>query len=309
MDNFILISIPLFVFMGVVLQHSGIAEKLYEMIQKWIGGIPGGLAMGTVVICTVFAAMAGISAAATVTMGTIALPSMFKYNYHKDLAVGSISAGGALGILIPPSVLMIIYGLFADESIGKLFAGGVFPGLMLAIFFIVYIAIRAWMNPALAPAVPKAERATWREQMRSLKGVMLPIILVIVVLGSIFKGIATPTEAAAVGAMGSLVCALVNGTLNWTIMICTPVFVPLVKSLGFDPVWFGVPFIVNMEMAYLTPPFGFNLFYMKTIVPTDVSMMDIYRSIIPFVLLQLLTLILLIFFPQIVIWLPNLLIK
>ncbi|WP_419657841.1 DctM14: C4-TRAP dicarboxylate transport system permease [Desulfosarcina variabilis str. Montpellier] len=382
MDNFILISIPLFVFMGVVLQHSGIAEKLYEMIQKWIGGLPGGLAMGTVVICTIFAAMAGISAAATVTMGTIALPSMFKYNYHKDLAVGSISAGGALGILIPPSVLMIIYGLFADESIGKLFAGGVFPGLMLAVFFIVYIGIRAWINPALAPPVPKDERATWSEKISALKGVLLPIILVMVVLGSIFKGVATPTEAAAVGAMGSLVCALVNGSLNWKIikmacyftlslscmiiwiiiggscltsvytaigavdlikelvtmlpvsryvvliglqsslfllgmvldpggiiMICTPVFVPLVKSLGFDPVWFGVLFIVNMEMAYLTPPFGFNLFYMKTIVPTDVTMMDIYRSIIPFVLLQLLTLILLIFFPQIVMWLPNLLIK
>ncbi len=382
MDNFILISIPLFVFMGVVLQHSGIAEKLYEMIQKWIGGVPGGLAMGTVVICTIFAAMAGISAAATVTMGTIALPSMFKHHYHKDLAVGSISAGGALGILIPPSVLMIIYGLFADESIGKLFAGGVFPGLMMAMFFIVYIGIRAWMNPDLAPPVPREDRASWSEKMSSLRGVLLPIALVVVVLGSIFKGIATPTEAAAVGAMGSLVCALINGTLTWNvvkmacyftlslscmiiwiiiggscltsvytaigavdlikelvtmmpvskyvvliglqsslfllgmvldpggiIMICTPVFVPLIKSLGFDPVWFGVLFIVNMEMAYLTPPFGFNLFYMKTIVPTDVSMMDIYRSVLPFVLLQLLCLILLILFPQIVLWLPNLLIQ
>ena len=182
MNNFILIAIPLFVFMGLVLQHSGIAEAMYEMMYKWVGGIKGGLAMGTVVICTIFAAMSGISGAATVSMGVIALPSMLKHDYHKNIAVGSISAGGALGILIPPSVLMIVYGVFAGESIGALFAGGVIPGFLLALMFILYIGIRCHFNPAMGPAVPKSERATWGEKMTSLRAVILPIVLIFLVL-------------------------------------------------------------------------------------------------------------------------------
>lgn len=382
MNNFILTSIPLFVFMGIVLQHAGIAEAMYEMMHKWIGGMRGGLAVGTVVICTLFAAMSGVSGAATVSMGVIALPSMLKHDYHKGLAVGSIAAGGALGILIPPSVLMIVYGVFAGESIGALFAGGVFPGLLLALLFVLYIAVQSYLNPTLGPAVPKGERASWREKMVSLRAVILPIALIFVVLGSMFLGIATPTEAAALGALGSLACAAASRTLTWEvvrrsshhalglscmiiwiiiggscltsiytavgavefiremvsalpvsryvvligmqatliflgmlldpggiIMICTPVFVPVIKALGFDPVWFGVLFIVNMEMAYLTPPFGFNLFYMKSIVPPTISMIDIYKSVLPFVLLQLTCLALLILFPEIVTWLPSILIK
>jgi tripartite ATP-independent transporter DctM subunit len=382
MDNFILTAIPLFVFMGIVLQHSGIAAAMYEMMYKWVGGIRGGLAIGTVIICTFFAAMSGISGAATVAMGVIALPSMLKHNYHKDIAVGCISAGGALGILIPPSVLMIVYGVFAGESIGALFAGGVVPGILLALMYVVYIAIRSHLNPALGPSVPKEERATWQEKMASLRAVILPILLILLVLGTIFKGIATPTEAAAIGALGALLCAAVSRTLTWTvfkqssfqalnlscmviwiiiggscltsiytavgavdfikemvsvlpvsryvilagmqvsliflgmlldpggiIMICTPVFVPVIKALGFDPVWFGVLFIVNMEMSYLTPPFGFNLFYMKSIVPSDISMMDIYKSVIPFVGIQAACLVLLIVFPKLVMWLPSVLIK
>jgi len=382
MNNFILIAIPLFVFMGIVLQHSGIAEAMYEMMYKWIGGIRGGLAMGTVVICTFFAAMSGISGAATVAMGVIALPSMLKHNYHKNIAVGSISAGGALGILIPPSVLMIVYGVFAGESIGALFAGGLVPGILLAVLFIAYIAIRSHFNPILGPAVPKEERADWRERLISLRAVILPIILIFLVLGTIFKGVATPTEAAAIGALGALLCAALAGKLTWAvftsslqqslglscmviwiiiggscltaiytalgavdfirdmvsvlpvsryvvlfgiqlsliflgmlldpggiIMICTPVFVPVIKALGFDPVWFGVLFIVNMEMSYLTPPFGFNLFYMKSIVPESVTMIDIYKSVLPFVGLQAFCLLLLIVFPQLVTWLPSVLIQ
>ncbi len=217
MNNFILIAIPLFVFMGIVLQHSGIAEAMYEMMYKWVGGIRGGLAMGTVVICTFFAAMSGISGAATVAMGVIALPSMLKHNYHKNIAVGSISAGGALGILIPPSVLMIVYGVFAGESIGALFAGGLIPGFLLAFMFIVYIGLRSHFNPAIGPAVPVSERATWGEKMTSLRAVILPIILILLVLGTIFKGVATPTEAAAIGALGALVCALFAGRLSWKV--------------------------------------------------------------------------------------------
>jgi tripartite ATP-independent transporter DctM subunit len=382
MENFILTSIPLFIFMGILLQHSGIAENMFEMMHKWIGGIRGGLAMGTIIICTFFAAMSGISGAATVTMGVIALPSMMKHNYHKSLAVGSISAGGALGILIPPSVLMIVYGVFAGESIGALFAGGVIPGFLLAFMFIVYIGIRSHFNPSLGPAVPKEERATWGERIVSLKAVILPIVLIFLVLGVIFKGIATPTEAAAIGALGALSCAALSRKLTWKvfkdtsyqtlglscmiiwiiiggscltstytaigavdfiseivaalpvskyiiligmqlsliflgmlldpggiIMICTPVFVPLIKTLGFDPIWFGVLFIVNMEMSYLTPPFGFNLFYMKSIVPSSITMIDIYKSVIPFVGIQALCLILLILFPELATWLPSVIIK
>jgi len=382
MDNFILTALPLFIFMGILLQHSGIAESLYEMIYKWIGGVRGGLAVGTVVICTVFAAMSGISGAATVTMGVIALPSMMKHDYGKEICVGCISAGGALGILIPPSVLMIVYGVFAGESIGALFAGGVFPGLVLAGMFVVYILIRCQLNPDIGPAIPVENRASWNEKFRSLWAVVPPILLIIAVLGAIFKGVATPTEAAAIGALGALLCALFSKKLTWKvlktasyntldlscmiiwiiiagscltaiytavgavdfmqevvnalpvsryviligiqitllflgmildpggiIMICTPVFVPLIKSLGFDPVWFGVLFIVNMEMAYLTPPFGFNLFYMKAIVPPSISMGDIYKSVAPFVAIQLLCLVLLILFPQLVLWLPSIVIK
>ncbi len=382
MNDFILTSIPLFVFMGILLQHSGIAEALFDMMHKWVGGIKGGLAIGTIIICTFFAAMSGISGAATVTMGVIALPAMLKYKYNVKLASGSIAAGGALGILIPPSVLMIIYGIFAGESIGALFAGGVIPGFLLSLLFIAYIAIRCYFNPDMGPAIPKADRAGWPEKFAALKAVILPILLITLVLGVIFKGIATPTEAAAMGALGALLCAAVSRKLTWSvfkessfhtlglscmiiwiiiggscltrtytavgavdfirelvsalpvskylilfgiqmtllflgmildpggiIMICTPVFVPVIKSLGFDPVWFGVLFIVNMEMSYLTPPFGFNLFYLKSIVPRSVTMLDIYKAVIPFVGIQALCLLLLILFPQLVTWLPSLIIN
>ncbi len=381
-QNFILSGIPLFIFMGMVLQKSGLAGALYDMVYKWVGGLRGGLAVGTVVICMLFAAMTGTSGAATVSMGLIAMPSMLGHGYDNKMVMGSIAAGGALGILIPPSVLMIVYSLFAGESVGALFAGGILPGLLLGGLFIVYILIRCLINPKLGPAVPKEDLPSWSEKLVALKAVTLPIALILAVLGTIFWGLATPTEAAAIGAIGSLACAAVVGGLSWRmfketsyeslrlscmviwiiiggscfsslytaigavefikevvnampvgrwvvmigiqlsffvlgmlldpgaiIMVCTPVFVPLIKSLGFDPVWFGVLFIVNMEMAYLTPPFGFNLFYMKAIAPAGVTMLDIYKAIIPFVGVQALCLALLMLFPEIVTWLPNLLIK
>ncbi|MFC1860916.1 TRAP transporter large permease subunit [Chloroflexota bacterium] len=382
LDNFVLVAAPLFIFMGMVLERSGIADSLYTMMYRWIGGLRGGLAVGTVIICTVFAAMTGISGAATVTMGVIALPSMLRHNYDKEIAVGCISAGGALGVLIPPSTLMILYGIFAQVSIGQLFAAGIFPGLVLSSLFITYIIIRCRIQPHLGPSVPLNEKATWEEKFVSLKGVILPIFLIILVLGTIFMGVTTPTEAAAMGALGSLVCAAIHRKLNWgtikessyqtlrvacmlvwiiiggvcftrvytaigaidfmretitalpvspylilvgmqflliflgmlmdpggIIMITTPVFVPIISTMGFDPVWFGALFIVNMEMGYLTPPFGFNLFYMKAIVPKSISMGDIYRSITPFVCLQLIGLVLLIVFPQIALWAPSMLFR
>ena len=381
-QNFILSGIPLFIFMGMVLQKSGLAGALYDMVYKWVGGLRGGLAVGTVVICMLFAAMTGTSGAATVSMGLIAMPSMLRRGYDKKMVMGSISAGGALGILIPPSVLMIVYSLFAGESVGAMFAGGVLPGILLGLLFILYILVRCFFDPGLGPAIPQAERPTWRERLVALKAVTLPIALILAVLGTIFWGLATPTEAASIGAVGSLVCAAVVGGLSWDmfretsreslrlscmviwiiiggscftslytaigavdfikevvnampvgrwvvlfgiqttffflgmlldpgaiIMICTPVFVPLIKSLGFDSVWFGILFIVNMEMAYLTPPFGFNLFYMKAIAPADITMIDIYKAIIPFVGVQALCLLILMLFPEIVLWLPRLLIR
>ncbi|MBU4277186.1 MAG: TRAP transporter large permease subunit [Proteobacteria bacterium] len=378
-QNFILSGIPLFIFMGVVLQKSGLAGALYEMVYKWVGGIRGGLAVGTVIICMFFAAMTGTSGAATVSMGLIAIPSMLNRGYDKKMVMGSISAGGALGILIPPSVLMIVYSLFAGESVGAMFAGGILPGLLLGGLFILYILIRCLLDPKMGPAIPRHELPSWRERILALRAVALPVALILAVLGTIFWGLATPTEAAAIGAVGALICAAAVGSLSWRvfqeagfeslrlscmvvwiiiggscfaslytaigavdfikqvvdalpvgrwmvllgiqlsffvlgmlldpgaiIMICTPVFVPLVKSLGFDPVWFGVLFIVNMEMAYLTPPFGFNLFYMKAIAPPGVTMVDIYKAILPFVAVQAVCMAILMLFPEIVLWLPNL---
>lgn len=382
MRNFILTAIPLFIFMGIVLQHSGLAGALYDMMYKWLGPIRGGLAIGTIIVCMLFAAMTGVSGAATVSMGLIALPTMFKYKYDKKIAMGCISAGGALGILIPPSVLMIVYGVFTGESIGALYAGGLMPGVLLGFLYVVYITIRCFFQPELGPSIPKDERVSWKEKLVSLKAVILPVLLIIIVLGMIFKGISTPTEAAAIGAMGSLLCAVISRKLTWNIfktasydtlklscmilwiiiggscfsslytavgavdliketigslplsryvilagmqiiliilgclmdpggiiMICAPIMVPVIKALGFDPVWFGVLFIVNMEMAYLTPPLGFNLFYMKAIVPKSITMGDIYKSVTPFVGLQALALIICILFPEIIVWLPRSLIK
>jgi tripartite ATP-independent transporter DctM subunit len=381
-NSFVLLAIPMFIFMGCMLEKSGIAKDLYEMMFKWMGPIRGGLAFGTVTICAIFAAMVGITGAATVSMGLVALPSMLQYGYDKKIAIGCISAGGALGVLIPPSVLMIILGLYTNTSIGALYAGGILPGIMLAIFFIIYIFIACLIKPEWGPALPPEARATWKEKFVALKAVILPIALIVGILGSIFAGAATPSEAAALGAVGSIVCAAIYKSFNWPtlrdalqttlrlscmvmwiifgasvftalytaigahdltrqllsyiagdrwgvvvvmqiiwmimgcfldpngiIMITAPIFFPIINSLGFDPVWFGVLFVINMEMGYLTPPFGFNLFYMQAIAPKGVVMVDIYRSIIPFVGLQALGLVVCMIFPEIILYLPKVLIR
>jgi len=376
-SNFLLLAIPFFVFMANLLESSGLADDLYESFYRWMGRLRGGLAMGTVIICAIFAAMAGISSVATVTMGLVALPSMIKRGYNKHLAVGSVAGGGALGILIPPSLVLILYGAETDVSIGKLFLGGMAPGILLALLFIVYIAIRSFINPALCPAVE--ERYTAREKVLALKAVVLPMILVFMVLFSIYSGVATPTEAAAGGAFGALICCafkrrltkdvfstavmktlVLSGMIMWIVigaeafthvlaysrvqmkilevitglqvhpwiiligiqvmyfvlgmildpagivLLTIPIVFPVISALGFDPLWFGILFTINMEMAYLTPPFGFNLFIMKTIVPPNITIQDIYRSIIPFVMLQALCLIIVMLFPSIATWLPSL---
>jgi len=377
MNKFTLVAVPLFIFMAMILERSGVANDLYDMMYLWFGPVRGGLAIGTVVICAIFAAMCGISGAAVVSMGTIALPSMLKRNYDKLMAVGCINSGGGWGILIPPSVIMILYALISGESVGKLFAGGVFPGLMLLVMVSSYIAIRCYFQPHLGPDLPAEERGDWKKKLAAFKAVLLPIIIVLMVLGSIIGGITTPTEAAAMGVLGALISALVYRQLTWKLvmeacirtyrltgmimwilfgaycfsaayhgmgaphfiedlmkyipggpwgtivfiqvvifllamvldpagimMITVPIFLPFVKAHGFDPLWFGILFTINMEIGYMTPPFGFNLFYLKGIVPPSITMGDIYRSVIPFTIVESTGLALVMIFPQIAIWLP-----
>ena len=373
-----LMAIPLFVFMAILLEKSGVANDLYDMMHQWWGGLRGGLAIGTVLICVIFAAMSGISGAAVVTMGTIALPKMLERGYDKKLALGAINAGGGWGILIPPSILMVLYALLTEVSVGRLFAAGVGPGLTLFILVSIYIGGRCWLQPELGPALPLEERASWSMKFRSLKAVILPIMIVTIVLGAIFGGFATPTEAAAIGVFGALLATGINGQLSkevihrasietlkltalvmWILfaahafstaytalgaqslisnvmdmipggrwgalffmlmvlfflgmvldpvgimLITLPVFLPVVRDAGFDPIWFGILFIIMMEVGYMTPPFGFNLFYLKGVAPPDVTMGDIYASVFPYVVVTLIGVVLIILFPAIALFLPQ----
>ncbi|KFI32432.1 TRAP dicarboxylate transporter subunit DctM [Haematobacter missouriensis] len=379
MSNATLMAIPLFVFMATMLEKSGVAGDLYDMMHKWWGGVRGGLAIGTVMICVIFAAMSGISGAAVVTMGTIALPKMLERGYDKKLALGAINAGGGWGILIPPSILMVLYSLLTEVSAGRLFAAGIGPGLLLFVLVSIYILVRCLIQPQMGPSLPKEQRADWGEKFRSLRSVILPILIVVSVLGAIFGGFATPTEAAAIGVFGSLVATAVNGKFNRSVLwdsaistlrlttmimwilfaahafstaytalgaqtliehlmsfipggkwgslafmlgvlfilgmvldpvgimlITLPVFLPVVQSYGFDPIWFGILFIIMMEVGYMTPPFGFNLFYLRGVAPPEVTMGDIYNSVIPYVLVTLLGVLLIILIPDIALYLPRL---
>jgi len=376
--NFILVSAPLFILMAVVLEGSGIAEDLFETMYVWLGGVPGGLLTGTIIICAIFAAMSGISGVATVTMGLIALPAMLKRGYDRKMCIGGIMCGGALGIIIPPSVIAILYGSITGTSVGKLFMGGFIPGIMIAGVMIFYTTVKCVRNPKYGPPVPVEERANFRAKMASLKYIIFPLLLIVLVLGVIYSGICTPTEASAIGAFGALLCSLIKRNLTWksmkaaTIrtlnitcmalwivfaaksfssiytaggasdfilslvqnlaipplmmiwimqviffilgmfidpvgmcMICSPVFLPIVTNLGFDPTWFGILFILNCGMAYITPPFGFNLFYMRAIAPADCTMGEIYVSVWPWVICEAVVLMLVMFFPIIGMWLPN----
>ncbi len=374
----ILVTVPLFLFMGSLIRYSGIAEAAYDAVYKLIGHIHGGLAIGTVKVCTIFAAVTGITPPATITMAQIAYPSMMKYGYDRSIAIGAIAAGGALGALIPPSVPFIFYGLLARVSIGDLFLAGVVPGLMLAVFYGLYIGIRCRIQPEIGPALPRDQRFTVREKALAVVNIWPFAVLIFIVLGIIWGGVATPAEAAAFGAAGAFVINLIYGRLTWEvlrdsmattvkltgmglwiligatiylnifnrmgsqdlltelvlsmpggtngillmmmliilvlgmvmddwaiIMLCTPLFVPILDQLGVDKLWFGALMIVNIQIAYLTPPFGFVLFWLRGVLPRDVSMGDIYGSVGPFVALQILGLTLIFLFPGIAVWLPN----
>ena len=382
MTNEILIAIPMFLLMAGVLQYTGIAGEAFDMIYKWAGGIRGGLAMGTILICTVFAAITGISGAATIAMAVIAIPAMRKYGYDKKLCAGCVAAGGVLGIVIPPSINMIIFATVARVSVGRLFFGGVIPGVIVALLHIILIGIRSYLSPQLAPLVPVEERASLKEKFISIKSMVLPLALVLLVLGTIYGGICTPTEASCIGVSGAFSIAIIQRKLNWLvlkeillqnvtfcgmvfyiviaatmfgnlydamgartlmmdlvvrtefnpwfviggmmfsiflfgmimddyaiIMLCAPIYLPIIKALNFDPLWFGILFILNLQTAFLTPPFGYNLFFLRATVPEDFTMIDIYRGVYWFVPIQLLGMVLVMIFPQLAMWLPSQMLK
>ena len=380
MWNVIFIAIPLFIFMGVLLERSGVAEALFECIHRWSGPVRGGLAMGTVVICAIFAAMTGITGAATVTMGLIAVPAMLSRRYDKSLALGTVAGAGTLGILIPPSIPMILLAVIGEMSVGKLFMGGVFTGLVLGFLCVAYIAIKGLFQPQSCPA--HGEKFTLREKIIATRAVILPALIILAVIGSIMFGIATPTEASSLGALGCLIAVAVHRRFTWPVIkeatfttfritgmvmwiglgakcfsviltsagsifyfeqlvaglevsrwviliaimgiifilgcfidpfgiifIIAPIGFPLIEALGFDPIWFGILFVIGLQMGYITPPFGFNLFYLKATAPKDISMADIYRSIWPFLGVMIIGLIVIMLFPPIALWLPSMMIK
>jgi tripartite ATP-independent transporter DctM subunit len=347
-------------------------------METWFSNVNGGLAVGTIAICTILAAMTGVVGAAVAAMGILALPSMLSRGYHPPLALGAICAGGTLGILIPPSVVTIVYAITAQISIGKMFAAGIVPGLILAASYSAYILVRTWLNPSLAPKPEQAVTIPLSVKLSKLKALILPGFVVIGVLGSIYAGIATPTEAAAVGVLGAAASAIVTRRLSvpmlseaatdtlrvtamilwitigarafisvfvatggadsllnfvetleasrWIvlgamvliliflglfldeigiILLCVPVFLPIVSALEFDPLWFGVLFMITAQMAYITPPFGYTLFYLKGVLPPGIGIGQVYRGVIPFFLIQVAVLILFALFPGLVTWLPE----
>jgi len=370
-----LITIPLFLLMGNFLFHSGISDRLFQALSYWLSGLRGGLAIVSVGVCVALA-MCGGFGPGILTMGLIAVPAMLKRSYDKSLALGSVMAGGVLGEIIPPSIIMIIFAYIARISIGRLFFGGAIPGLITACLYILYITIRCHFQPHLAPR--EAVEVTWEIRWAALKDIVLPVLLVVLVLGSIFLGIATPTEASGVGAMGALLICFIYGRFTWKVLsdscletlkisgmalwiligatlfgvfytsagaqslvmeivkglqvnrwlilgamqvillisgmfmddyavvtICAPIFVPIAKFLGFDPIWFSILFILNMQVAYLTPPFGWALILLKGVAPPEIHTRDIWRSVPPFVGIQLLVLIIAMVFPQVALWLPE----
>ena len=370
-----LITIPLFLLMGNFLIHSGISDRLFKALNLWLSGIRGGLAIVSVGVCVALA-MCGGFGPGILTMGLIAVPAMLKHHYNKSLALGSVMAGGVLGEIIPPSIIMIIFAYISRISIGKIFFGGAIPGFITASLYIIYITLRCYIQPEIAPRAV-AEK-TRQSRLASLKDIVLPGLLVVLVLGSIFLGIATPTEAAGVGASGSFLICILYRRLSWKVItdssletmkisgmalwilvtatlfgvvytsagaqdmvmeiiqgleinrwlilavmqlillvfgmfmddyavltICAPIMLPIAIFLEFNPIWFSIIFILNMQVAYLTPPFGWALILMKGVAPPEIHTTDIWRSIPPFVAIQLIVLLLTMLFPQLALWLPE----
>ncbi len=372
MENVVLMAVPLFIFMGIVLQKTKLAEQLLESMGKLFGGIRGGLAISTVLVGALLAASTGVVGASVVAMGLISLPVMLKYKYDKSLACGTICASGTLGQIIPPSIILIILGDVLGIPVGDLFQAAIGPGLLLIGVYVVYILIYTYLNPEAAPALPVDEDIEHKHQqyVRALKAIIPPLALILIVLGSIFAGIATPTESSALGGIGALVLAAVYGQFSWKMVyesaqetvkisamvfaillgatafsmaftytggdyiveevltnlpggatgflvlsmiaililgffidfveisfIIVPILAPVADALGIAPLWFAILIAMNLQTSFLTPPFGFALFYLKGVAPPEIKTTQIYRGIIPFILMQVAVLASIMVFP------------
>ena len=376
-----LLTLPMFVYMGFILAESGIADDLYRMFHVWFGPVRGGLAIGTIGLMVVVSAMNGLSVAGMAIGATIALPELLRRNYDKIMVTGVVQAGSSLGILVPPSVVLVLYGMIARQPVGQLWLAGVLPGLLMAALFILYIAVRCRLQPQLGPALPKEERqVSTAEKMKLLRAGVLPLLVFLCMTGLFLMGYTSLVESSAVGALAATLAALLRRRLNakvmeatlrktlgvscmfmWIILaalcfgavfdglgavrvleglflehlglgawqvlilmqlsfllmgaflddtamlvIVAPLYVPLVDALGFNLIWYGVLYTITCQIAYMTPPFGYNLFLMRAMAPAEVRLSDIYRSIVPFVLVMTLALALVMAFPQIALWLPAL---
>jgi len=376
-----LLTLPLFIFMGYVLSESGLADDLYKMFHVWMGPVRGGLAIGTIGLMVLISAMNGLSVAGMAIGATIALPELLKRGYDKQMVTGVIQAGSSLGILVPPSVVLVLYAMIARQPVGQLWLAGVFPGLMMATLFVLYIAIRCQLQPHLGPALPKAERdeVPLAERLRLIRAGILPLFIFLIMMVPFVKGWTSLVEASAIGALAAFCTAIFKGRMTrkvfetsvrqtlviscmfmWIILaamafgavfdglgadkaiegffvdrmglspweiiilmqlsylllgtflddtamlvIVAPLYVPLVRLLGFDLIWYGVLYTITCQIAYMTPPFGYNLFLMRAMAPPEISLGDIYRSIIPFVMVMIIGLALVTVFPQIALWLPQ----
>ena len=368
-----LVAIPMFVLMASLLDKTGVARDLYNAMRLVAGRLKGGVGVQTVVVAALLAAMSGIIGGETVLLGMLALPQMLRLGYDKNLAIGTVVAGGSLGTMIPPSIVLIMYGMTSNVSIGDLFTAAIIPGLILVFMYISYILIRCYLNPAMGPPAPQSDLTMSRkEKLRSLGHVLLPMTIVGWVLGSIYGGIASVTEAACMGVIGVFLSAIIRKELSYQIvhaalqqtmrtcgmiiwigigasavvgiynlmggkrfvetailgldvpsfviilmmmaillvlgmfldwigivMLTMPIFVPIIKSLGYDPIWFGVVFCINMQVSFLSPPFGPAAFYLKSVAPPDISLVDIYKSVWPFITMQVIALTLVLIFPEI----------
>ena len=375
-----LLTLPMFIFMGYILSESRIADDLYKMFHVWMGGLSGGLAIGTIGLMVLISAMNGLSVAGMAIGATIALPELLKRGYDKRMVTGVIQAGSSLGILVPPSVVLVLYAMIARQPVGQLWLAGVLPGLMMAAMFIIYIAIRCRITPSLGPVLPAEERdVSWREKLHLLYSGLLPLVIFFSMMVPFVKGWTSLVESSAIGAIAAFIAAVLKGRMTrevfetsvrntlgvscmfmWIILaalafgavfdglgavkaieslftekmglspmvililmqlsfivmgtflddtamlvIVAPLYVPLVGALGFDLVWYGVLYTITCQIAYMTPPFGYNLFLMRAMAPPEITIHDIYRSIIPFVLVMAVALSIVMIFPQVALWLPG----
>jgi len=380
MKWYALLTLPLFIYMGYMLSESGIADDLYKMFHVWFGPVRGGLAIGTIALMVVISAMNGLSVAGMAIGATIALPELLRRGYDKIMVTGVIQAGSSLGILVPPSVVLVLYAMIARQPVGQLWLAGVFPGLLMAGLFILYIAVRCWLQPNLGPVLPAEERRIpMSEKIKLLSAGILPFMIFFLMTGLFVMGITSLVESSAIGAVSATAAAAIRGRLTlkvvhdtvrktlsvscmfmWIILaalcfgavfdglgavkaiegffldqlglspwevlilmqlsylimgmflddtamlvIVAPLYVPLVKLLGFDLIWYGVLYTITCQIAYMTPPFGYNLFLMRAMAPPEIKLGDIYRSIVPFVAVMVFALIIVMVFPQIALWLPQ----